>query len=210
MMRNVQAILAAGTCLAVLIAPQASRSQDAATAVTNSVGMKLILVPSGSFTMGSRVGEADRDSREVVHRVNVTKSFYLGVFETTQSQFAKVMGQQSRTKAVFDTGRGGGAEHPMENVEWQKANEFCKQLSGRQEERQAGRSYRLPTEAEWEYACRAGTSTAFHFGKSLSSKQANFNGNYPAGKADKGPYLRKTAKVGSYQPNAFGLHDMHG
>ncbi len=77
-------------------------------------------------------------------------------------------------------------------------------------EKEAGRSYRLPTEAEWEYACRAGTTTPFHYGKSLSSTQANFNGQYPYGGAAKGKYLQRTTTVGSYQPNAFGLYDMHG
>ena len=93
--------------------------------------------------------------------------------------------------------------------------DLCKELlrkvlSNLPEEKKAGRKYRLPTEAEWEYACRAGTSTAFHFGQSLSSDQANFNGKYPAGDGKEGPYLRKTAPVGSYQPNAYGLYDMHG
>ena len=87
---------------------------------------------------------------------------------------------------------------------------FCKKLSELPEEKKAGRVYRLPTEAEWEYACRAGTKTAFHYGDSLSSKQANFDGNFPYGGADKGPYLERTAKVGTYAANAFGLYDMHG
>ncbi|MBW3543969.1 MAG: formylglycine-generating enzyme family protein, partial [Planctomycetes bacterium] len=110
----------------------------------------------------------------------------------------------------FDASRGGGPEHPMENVLWERAVDFCKRLSQRPEERRAGRTYRLPTEAEWEYACRAGTTTPFHFGDALSSTQANFNGDYPYRDAAKGPYLRKTAPVGSYAPNAFGLYDMHG
>ena len=87
---------------------------------------------------------------------------------------------------------------------------FCERLSARPEEVDAKRKYRLPTEAEWEYACRAGTSTAFHFGDSLSSNQANFNGNYPASGGEEGKYLRRTTAVGSYEPNAFGLYDMHG
>ena len=98
----------------------------------------------------------------------------------------------------------------MEHLLWKDAVDFCKTLSQQPAERRAGRTYRLPTEAEWEYACRAGSKTTFHFGKSLSSKQANFNGNYPYNGAPQGPYLRKTAKVGSYEPNAFGLYDMHG
>jgi formylglycine-generating enzyme required for sulfatase activity len=98
----------------------------------------------------------------------------------------------------------------MENVQWDQAAEFCKRLSALEAEKKAGRVYRLPSESEWEYACRAGTTTPFHSGKSLSSKEANFNGNYPYGAGARGDYLRRTAKVGSYKPNAWGLYDMHG
>ena len=98
----------------------------------------------------------------------------------------------------------------MENVEWEGAVNFCARLSDLPAEIANRRKYRLPTEAEWEYACRAGTTTAFHTGDSLSADQANFNGNYPYGDGKKGPYLRRTTKVGSYRPNAFGLRDMHG
>jgi formylglycine-generating enzyme required for sulfatase activity len=113
-------------------------------------------------------------------------------------------------RAHFHAGNGGGPDFPMENLKWYQAVEFCKKLTARPEEKKAGRSYRLPTEAEWEYAARAGTTTPFSLGKSLSSKEANFNGNFPYGKAEKGPYLRRTSKVGSYKPNAWGLYDMHG
>ena len=104
----------------------------------------------------------------------------------------------------------------METLLWQEAMDFCKKLSAQPAERKAGRTYRLPTEAQWEYACRAGTTTPFHFGNSLSATQANFNGRYPYPvrtpdkKSPPGKYLRRTAKVGSYKPNAFGLYDMHG
>ena len=97
----------------------------------------------------------------------------------------------------------------MENLSWEDAVAFCQVLSEKPEEKKAGRKYRLPTEAEWEYACRAGTKTPFSFGTTLSADQANFNGNYPYN-AKKGPYIRMTTKVGSYKPNAFGLYDMHG
>ena len=95
---------------------------------------------------------------------------------------------------------------------WEEAVEFCHKLSARPQEQAAGRSYRLPTEAEWEYACReAGAlKTPFHFGAKLGSEQANFDGNCPYGGADKGPWLHRTTPVGSYKPNAFGLFDMHG
>jgi formylglycine-generating enzyme required for sulfatase activity len=99
-----------------------------------------------------------------------------------------------------------GANCPVEQVSWDDIQIFLKRLNSRDSQSQ----YRLPSEAEWEYAARAGTTTAFAFGDSLNSSQANFDGNYPYGNAPKGKYLQKTINVGSYQPNAFGLYDMHG
>jgi formylglycine-generating enzyme required for sulfatase activity len=93
---------------------------------------------------------------------------------------------------------------------WQEAVAFCAALSKLPEEQAAGRRYRLPAEAEWEYACRAGAQSAFHFGNTLSAAQANIDGRYPYRGAPEGPFLAKTAAVGSYPPNRFGLHDMHG
>ncbi len=176
--------------------------------VANSIGMKLARIPAGKFKMGSPRGESERAAEEVQHEVTITKPFYMSVHEVTQAQFASVMDPKPR--AIFNASNGGGPDHPMDNALWVEADEFCKKLSARDDEKRFGRKYRLPTEAEWEYACRAGTTTAFHFGDSLSSRQANFNGNHPLGTAELGPYLRKTAKVGSYESNAFGLFDMHG
>lgn len=174
--------------------------------ITNSVGMKLARIPAGTFMMGSSRKEDERDDKEERHEVSITKPFYLGVYEVKQSEYdAVAKGGGVYRQSVFK-----GDDNPCENIEWIHAKGFCDQLSNRPEEKKAGRKYRLPTEAEWEYACRAGTSTAFHFGDSLSSDQANFNGNYPAGGGKRGKYLRKTAPVGSYKPNAFGLYDMHG
>ena len=196
----------APTAPAAPASPAAARPQ-----VTNSIGMKLVRIPAGAFKMGSPRDEAEREAEEVLHAVTITKSFYMGVYEVTQAEFREVMGAGERDlKPFFDSRRGGGPDHPMEVMLWKGAEAFCKKLSARPEEVAAGRKYRLPTEAEWEYACRAGTKTAFHFGDTLSSREANFNGNYPYGGAEKGKYLRVTAKVGSYEPNAFGLHDMHG
>ena len=180
--------------------------------ITNSVGMKLALIPAATFLMGSPATEKERADEELQHKVTITKPFYMGVYEVTQRDFSNLMGPPRRglDRAIFDKSRGGGPDHPMENVHHKTAVEFCHKLTALADERRAGRKYRLPTEAEWEYACRAGTTTAFHFGDTFSSKQANFNGNYPHGGAQQGPYLRKTAKVGSYKPNAFGLYDMHG
>jgi formylglycine-generating enzyme required for sulfatase activity len=195
------------------LAAQPGRSAgqpQAGQTIENSIGMKLAYIPAGTFVMGSPESEAEREPQEVPHEVTISRPFYLGVYEVTQRQFGQVMSSLSRGGAVFTESRGGGPEHPMENVPWASAVEFCTRLSNLPAEKQAGRRYRLPTEAEWEYACRAGTTTAFHFGEQLSSRQANFNGAYPYGGAQPGPYLRRTAKVGSYEPNAWGLYDMHG
>jgi formylglycine-generating enzyme required for sulfatase activity len=173
--------------------------------ITNSVGIKLARIPAGTFIMGSPRSEDERDKKEERHEVSITKPFYLGVYELQQSEYDVVAEGGVHRKSVFK-----GENNPVDNIEWLYAKDFCKILSKLPKEKMAGRKYRLPTEAEWEYACRAGTSTAFHFGQSLSSDQANFNGKYPAGDRKEGPYLRKTAPVGSYQPNAFGLYDMHG
>ncbi len=187
----------------VLSAHSFSALAEPPTIITNSIDMKLVRIPAGTFVMGSPKSEAERDDKEERHEVTITKPFYMGVYEVTQAQYHAVTREN---KSAFK----GSDENPIENVEWKEAISFCSRLSSRTQEKNAGRKYRLPTEAEWEYACRAGTTTAFHFGDALSSKQANFNGNYPAGAAEKGTYLRRTEKVGSYQPNAFGLHDMHG
>ncbi len=212
-------ILACVFAMAVVGQCRSARAEDSTAPVSgqadilrNSINMPLARIPAGTFRMGSPRSEPERDDKEERHEVTITKRFYLGVYEVTQTEYTDVMKdtQDFRNRAVFNSDRGGGPDHPMENVEWKFANEFCKRLSARIEEKEAGRKYRLPTEAEWEYACRAGTSTAFHFGDSLASSLANFNGNYPAGGAQDGVYLRKTNKVGSYEPNTFGLYDMHG
>ena len=157
----------------------------------NSVGIELAYIPAGEFLMGSPDREPGRRADEgPVHRVKITKSFFLGIFEVTQAQYELVAGNnpsQFRQSSA----------HPVERVSWDEADLFCKKLSDLPEEKKAGHLYRLPTEAEWEYACRAGTSTPFHYGLSLLPHQANF-------------HLGKTTKVGSYPPNEWGLYDMHG
>jgi formylglycine-generating enzyme required for sulfatase activity len=178
------------------------------SAITNSIGMKLVRISPGKFRMGSPRTEPEREANEVLHDVAITKPFYLGAYEVTQAEFAKVMGEE--IKAVFHNNNRGGPDFPMENVQWVDAEQFCQRLSARPEEVAARRKYRLPTEAEWEYTCRAGTKSAFSYGDSLSSNQAVANFEIPYAGAAKGSFLRRTAKVGSFPPNAFGLYDMHG
>jgi formylglycine-generating enzyme required for sulfatase activity len=200
--------------LAVKLPAQASGQAGpaAGTILTNSVGMKLAYIPAGKFMMGSPADEAERSDEELQHEVTISKAFYFGVCEVSQREFKLVIlpSGLKLQAPIFDEKRGGGPEHPRENITWYQAVAYCKALSELPAEKQAGRTYRLPTEAEWEYACRAGTKTAFHFGNALSATQADFNGNFPFGEAKTGQYLKRTAKVGSYAPNAWGLYDMHG
>ncbi len=187
----------------------------------NKIGMEMVLIPKDTFKMGSPKEEALRDKAEEQHDVEITQPFYVGAFEVTQEQYEKVMG---KNPARFHKDDGGGPDHPVETVSWDEAAEFCNRLSeqhglpahyrieGGKVTVLGGKGYRLPTEAEWEYACRGGAKeyAVFHFGNSLSSTQANFDGDYPYGGAEKGPYVVKTKPVGSYKANAFGLYDMHG
>ena len=128
--------------------------------VTNSIGMKLRLIPAGEFMMGSPGTESDRGDNETQHRVTLTKPFYMGVTEVTQEQYQKVMGTNP---SYFK-----GPQNPAEKVSWADAVEFCGKLSAMPAEKTAGHVYRLPTEAEWEYACRSGTTTAYGFGDDAS------------------------------------------
>ncbi len=163
--------------------------------VTNSIGMKLAFIPAGEFLMGSPNSDSDADSDEKPqHTVRITKSFYLGVTEVTQEQYERVM---DSNPSHFK-----GAQLPVENVSWNDAMEFCRKLSELRAERSVGRVYRLPTEAEWEYACRAGSTTKWSFGDSESSL-----GDYAWFSSNAG---RKTHPVGTKKPNAWGLYDMHG
>ncbi|MBL8890085.1 MAG: SUMF1/EgtB/PvdO family nonheme iron enzyme [Planctomycetaceae bacterium] len=167
---------------------------------SNSIGMKFRLIPPGEFMMGAGPGEdGASDDERPQHRVQLTKPFYLGIYPVTQSEYQKLMG----TNPSHFT---GDVARPVEQVSWHDAQEFLLALN-RQE---SGKTYRLPTEAQWEYACRAGTTTPYWFGNELNGRQANCNGNYPYGTSNKGPYLEKTTPVGKYGANPFGIFDQHG
>ncbi len=148
------------------------------------VKLEMVLVPAGKFVMGSPKKEKDRSDDETQHEVTLTKPFYIGKYEVTQEQWEAVMGKNpSRRK---------GAKLPVTDVSWNDCQDFIKKLNAK-----TNGGYRLPTEAEWEYSCRAGTSTAYSYGDKLTRSDANIDGD-------------STKAVGSYKPNAFGLYDMHG
>jgi formylglycine-generating enzyme required for sulfatase activity/serine/threonine protein kinase len=165
---------------------------------TNSLGMKFVWIPPGDFMMGSPKEEIGRDAHETHHKVTLTKGFYMGVYTVTQEEWQAVKGNNpSHFK--------GEKNLPVEWVSWDDCQEFTKKLRDKDK-----KPYRLPTEAEWEYGCRAGTTTPFHFGETISTDQANYNGNFTYGNGKKGVIREKTTPVGSFPANAFGLHDMHG
>src|SRR6266851_1892108 len=150
-------------------------------AFPQGIVMKLARIPAGKFLMGSPENEPGRQANEgPQHEVTITKPFHIGVYEVTQAEYEKVTG---KNPSKFNKDNGGGPDHPVEMVSWDDAVAFCKKLSELSDEKKAGRVYRLPSEAEWEYACRAGTawSAPFHYGYSLSSHQANFDGENPYG-----------------------------
>ena len=164
-------------------------------------------IDPGTFRMGSPSTERDRNGDEGPQtEVTISRGFAMSKFETTQGEYLAVMGTNPANFA-------GDLERPVEMVSWDDATNYCARLTSREllaGRLPAGYSYRLPTEAEWEYACRAGTTNATAFGNSLSSTQANFNGTGPYNGAAAGPNLLRPTKVGSYPPNAWGLYDMHG
>jgi formylglycine-generating enzyme required for sulfatase activity len=173
----------------------------------NNVKMRLVLIPAGKFMMGSPATEAGRSGDEgLQHEVTISKPFYMGVFEVTQEQYEQVMDDNP---SDFK-----GSGNPVEDVSWDDAVEFCKKLSAR-----TGKTVRLPTEAEWEYACRAGTTTEFHTGDALKPGQANADIPSNPGAWDRimaglgmssGQETIQPAPAGSFPPNGFGLYDMHG
>ena len=228
--------------LAVLLAAGAAPTDDQADVTKNprprdwtvgGIGLKMKLIPAGSFVMGSPRNEADRSEDEVQHKVTISSPFHMGVYEVTQKQYYDIMvpdfdhdswqyarGPLHAGLALFYRHRtsrtdymGGklNLRHPMECVTWDKAREFCRKITER--ERKAGRLpkgyvYRLPTEAEWEYACRAGTTGPYNIEPARNDAEYLKSEEYLASFANVGEGA--TMDVGRLKPNAWGLYDMHG
>ncbi|RZN40296.1 MAG: formylglycine-generating enzyme family protein [Methanosarcinales archaeon] len=188
---------------------------DQEETITNSIGMEFVLIPAGEFEMGSPSDEEGMwDNEGPVHRVTIRKAFYMGRYEVTQEQWREVMGATSRVSSVTtsflqvlyfaldfmagDLSRFKGDNRPVERVSWDDVQEFIRKLN----EKEGTDKYRLPSEAEWEYACRAGTTTRYSFGDSESKL-----GDYAWYRDNSGD---KTHLVGQKKPNPYGLYDMHG
>lgn len=174
-------------------------------AFKNSIGMQLCVIPPGTYRMSSPHAEPGRKGPV---DVTLSQAYLIGQFEVTQGEWKRVMGPIERKLDA-----GAGNRFPMYRVNHVEATEFCRKLT--QLEREAGKlprgyQYRLPTEVEWEFACRAGTLTRTHFGENMSSRLANYDGNFPLPGSEKGPSLGQTAEVGTYPANAWGLHEIHG
>ena len=169
------------------IAPKKTgqKTNNLENTIEEAIKLEMVLIPAGKFKMGAPASEKGRSSDETQHEVNLTKPYYMGKYEVTQEQWESVMGSNPSSKIK-------GARLPVTDVSWEDCQEFIKKLNA-----STKGGYRLPTESEWEYACRAGTSTAYSFGDSLSKADANTDGD-------------STKTVGNYKPNAFGLYDMHG
>ena len=173
-------------------------AEQAPDVIENSIGVRMKFLPAGTFTMGDDLSDAFQRPE---HRVTLSRPFYLGVHEVTHAQWKRVMAELPSDREADD--------HPVESVSWQDVITFCEKLSALPEERKAGRVYRLPTEAEWEYACRAGTTTKFSFGDHQADlgEYGWFDKNASIGHNSVRP---ATHPVGLKKPNPWGLYDMHG
>jgi formylglycine-generating enzyme required for sulfatase activity len=190
----------------------------------NGVTLEMVEIPGGTFIMGSPTSEENSSSSESPQHQVTVPSFYMGKYELTQAQYQAIIGTnpsrfgfKGKNRPVEGVSWNNAVEfckklsqktgknRPVEGVSWNNAVEFCKKLS-----QKTGKNYRLPSEAEWEYACRAGTITPFYFGESITPDLVNYNGNYTYASATKGKDRQQTTDVGTFPPNSFGLYDMHG
>ncbi|MFM7614089.1 MAG: formylglycine-generating enzyme family protein, partial [Synechococcales cyanobacterium] len=164
---------------------------------SGALPLEMVVIPAGTFTMGSPNNESERESEEGPQRQVRVKQFLMGRYAVTQAQYEGVMGTNpSRFK---------GNNRPVEQVSWNDAKQFIRRLNEK-----TGKRYRLPTEAEWEYGARAGTTTPFSYGATITPEVANYDGRYPYGNAPKGEYRERTMDVNSLYPNPWGLYHIHG
>ncbi|MEQ8386456.1 MAG: formylglycine-generating enzyme family protein [Coleofasciculus sp. A1-SPW-01] len=173
----------------------------------NGVTLDMVAIPGGTFLMGSSATDKKRYERESPQHSVTIPPFFMGKYPVTQAQWQAVSNLPQVNKELNpDPSRFKGADRPVEQVSWYDCIEFCQRLS-----QYTGRNYRLPSEAEWEYACRAGTTTPFHFGETISTDLANYDGKFTYGEGARGKYREQTTPVGSFPvANAFGLFDLHG
>jgi eukaryotic-like serine/threonine-protein kinase len=166
----------------------------------DEIVLDMVYIPAGSFLMGAPDDEEGSEYVERPQHLVTLPAFHMSKFQITQAQYQTVM-------LDFHSSKFTGDNLPVDTISWIQAKIFCQYLS-----RKCGRSYTLPSESQWEYACRAGTTTPFYFGKTINTDVVNYDGNYPYGNRPKGLniYRQKTTAVGQFPPNAFGLYDMHG
>ncbi|MEC4806542.1 MAG: formylglycine-generating enzyme family protein [Jaaginema sp. PMC 1079.18] len=172
----------------------------------NGISLDMVYIPGGNFTMGAPAGEKKSKDREHPQHQVTLQPFFLGKYAITQAQWRAVAALPKLHRDLdLDPSKFKGANRPVERVNWRDAVEFCARLSVA-----TGRQYVLPSEAQWEYASRAHTTTPFHFGETITTEIANYNGNESYADNPKGEYRKQTTSVGSFPPNSFGLYDMHG
>lgn len=182
--------------------------QPAPRVLTNSVGMRLAEIPAGAFEMGSQDRRLPKQKTLTPHRVQITTSFWIGTHEVTQGEYHRVLGsnpsQFSQAGGLRDRVRGVETDRlPVDSVSWHDAKEFCLRLTQLPAERQKGRSYRLPTEAEWEYACRGGSKKTWCYGNEVRTLRQY-------GWYRRRETMQRTHIVGERRSNRFGLYDMYG
>ncbi|MBD1858958.1 formylglycine-generating enzyme family protein [Leptolyngbya sp. FACHB-1624] len=174
--------------------------------LAKGVFLDMVSIPGGTFWMGAAEGELEaKDSEKPQHQVTI-EPFFMGKYAVTQAQWSAIAQLPKINWDLNpDPSNFKGNNRPVEQISWDDAIEFCDRLT-----RKTGERYRLPSEAEWEYACRAGTTTPFHFGETITPELVNYSGDYTYANAAKGKYRKTTIEVGSFPPNAFGLYEMYG
>ena len=206
--QNDRALFASATAaLAELTRIDADHQPPATEAAKPTADLiPLAFIPAGSFLMGSPEHEPHRSKTEGPQHEVTLAAFWMAKTPITQAQWREVASWPRVERDLDpDPSHFKGDNRPVEQVSWHDAMEFCHRLSQR-----TGKNYTLPSEAQWEYACRAGTTTPFHFGPTISTDVANYEGNYIYGQGSKGIYRKQTTDVASFPANAWGLHDMHG